>query len=50
MYLAYTHQTSGSLTPNDHRLSLFGETGALTAPSATRGDAVMFKLDVLAAL
>ena len=50
MYLAYTHQTSGWLTPNDHRLSLFGETGALMAPSATRGDAVMFKIDVLAAL
>ena len=50
MYLAYTHQTSGALTPNDHRLSLFRETGALMAPSATRGDAVMFKIDLLAAL
>ena len=50
MYLAYTHQTSGALTPNDHRLSLFRETGALMALSATRGDAVMFKIDLLAAL
>ncbi|TMA17817.1 MAG: hypothetical protein E6J84_06980 [Deltaproteobacteria bacterium] len=50
LYLAYAHQTSGSASPNDHRLSLFGETGALAGPGATRGDALMLKIDMLTAL
>jgi hypothetical protein len=50
VYLAYTHQRSGSFTPTDHRLSLFGEASALAAPQATKGDALMFKIDVLTAL
>jgi hypothetical protein len=50
LYLAYAHQTSGAVSPNDHRLSLFGEAGALAGPAATRGDAVMLKIDVLTAL
>ena len=37
------------MTSTDHRLSLFGETGALGAPGGTRGDAVLLKIDVLAA-
>jgi hypothetical protein len=50
LYLAYAHQTAGSTSPNDHRLNLFGEASTLTGPAATRGDAVMLKIDVLAAL
>ena len=50
LYLAYAHQTSGSASPNDHRLSLFGEAGALAGPGATRGDALMLKIDMLTAL
>jgi hypothetical protein len=50
LYLAYAHETTGAVSPNDHRLSLFGEAGALAGPGATRGDAVMLKIDVLTAL